>query len=258
MLETQETAKSELDKQKVMESEGHVNEDFGEVHCPYFVEVDRSSWLENEHLDIAEVVLTDLKLEDGFSGFELSHEFFQNSRYSLRFQMFNVGNILGGIKLGHWPVVACSDIHLEFVERVLDHTGDFTVMLSGVFDGPDEGVSGLVHLASLKFITLRPVLGIGFSEDMLSLRLRVEVLKSAFDACESLLDGSRHFWKKSLMNVMSWLRPEVMTSEIRYGVGSDMKVEVDSQAEIRDDIHYTRRHVRFDPASFYEAIRPSK
>ncbi|XP_028782280.1 LOW QUALITY PROTEIN: E3 ubiquitin-protein ligase SHPRH [Neltuma alba] len=258
ILETQSTAGTELDKQKILETGGQAKEDFGEVQNPYSVEVDRSSWLSNEHLDISEVVLTDLKLAEGFSGLELSEDFYQDFQYSLRFQVFNANHILGRIKLGHWPIVACSDIRLEFVRRVMDHIETCTVLLSGVFDGPDEGVSGLIHLASLKFITLRPVLGIRFSEDMLSLRLRVEVLKSAFDACESLLDGSRQLWKKSMMNVMSWLRPEIMTSELRYGVGSYMKAEVDPQTEIRDDSRCTWRHVRFDPAGFYEAIRPSK
>ncbi|XP_054788420.1 uncharacterized protein LOC129294236 isoform X2 [Prosopis cineraria] len=258
VLETQATVATELDKQKVLETGGQAREDFGEVHNPYFVEVDRSGWFSNEHLDISEVVLTDLKMREGFSGFELSDDFYQDFQHSLRFQVFNANQILGRIKLGHWPILASSDIHLEFVKRVMDHGETCTVLLSGVFDGPDEGVSGLIHLASLKFLTLRPVLGSRFSEDMPSLRLRVEILKGAFDACESLLDSSRQLWKKSMMNVMSWLRPEIMTSEVRYGVGCYMKVEVDPQTEIRDDTRYTQKHVNFNPAGFYEAIRPSK
>lgn len=52
------------------------------------------------------------------------------------------------------------------------------MLLSGIFDGPDEGVSGLVHLASLKFVTLRAVLGVRLSEDIHFLGIRVKVLKT--------------------------------------------------------------------------------
>lgn len=257
ILDTLATAGA--DEQKIVETGGEAKEDFGEIDKPYFVEVDRSSWLSNAHLDISEVVLTNLNLREDFSGFELSEDFYQDFQYSLRFRVSNVCQYLGRIKLGHWPILAYTDIHLEFVKRVtIDHMETCTVLLSGVFDGPDEGISALVHLANMKFFTLRPVLGIRFSEDMFSLRLRVEILKSAFDACESLLDGSRQLWKKSMVNVMSWLRPEIMTSEIRYGVDSYIKMEVDRQTEVGDNTSNTRKRVRFDPAGFYEAIRPSK
>lgn len=258
-LETHTTAGAELDKQKIGETGEEAKEDFGEIDKPYFVEVDRSSWLSSEHLDISEVVITDIDLKVDLSGLELSEDFYQDFQYSLRFRVCNVNHILGRIKLGHWPVLPYTDIHLEFVKRVaMDQMETCTVLLSGVFDGPDEGVSGLIHLASIKFLTLRPVLGIRTSEDMFSLRLRVEILKSAFNACESLLDGSRQLWKKSMMNVMSWLRPEIMTSETRYGVSSSMKMEVDPQTGMGDETCYAKKRVRFDPAGFYEAIRPSK
>jgi E3 ubiquitin-protein ligase SHPRH len=158
-------------------------------------------------------------------------------------------------------VLPYTDIHLEFVKRAtVDNTETCTVLLSGIFDGPDEGVSGLVHLTSLKFVTLRAVIGIKLSDDIPSLRIRVEVLKSAFDACESLLEVSRQLWKKSMINVMSWLRPEIMTSEVKYGFSSymDMDMEVDSQEETADDGGYAGKYSRFDPACFYEAIKPSK
>ncbi|XP_027329381.1 E3 ubiquitin-protein ligase SHPRH isoform X1 [Abrus precatorius] len=260
ILETNATAETELDKQNVVEAGEEAKIDSGGVDKPYFVEVDRSSWLSSEHLDISEVVLRDLNLREGFSGFELSEDFYQDLRYSLRFRVCNVNSVLGRIKLGHWPVLPYADIHLEFVKRVTDdhHVETCTVLLSGSFDGPNEGVSGLIHMASLKFVTLRPVLGIRLSEDISSLRVRVEVLESAFDACESLLDSSRQLWKKSMMNVMSWLRPEIMTSEVRYGFVSCMNMEVDPQKEMEDDTCNAKKHARFDPAGFYEAIKPSK
>ncbi|KAK7385443.1 hypothetical protein VNO78_31163 [Psophocarpus tetragonolobus] len=259
ILETNATAETELGTQNVVEGGEEAKGDSGGIDKPYFVEVDGSGWLSSEHLDISEVVLRDLNLREGCSGFELCEDFYRDQQYLLRFRVCNVSNLLGRIKLGHWPMIPYTDIHLEFVKRVtVDHVETYTVLLSGVFDGPNEGVSGLLHLASLKFVTLRPVFGVRISEEISSLRIRVEVLKSAFDACESILDNSRQLWKKSMMNVMSWLRPEIMTSEARYGFVSHMKMKVDPQAEMANDTCKARKHGRFDPAGFYEAIKPSK
>lgn len=186
-----------MDKQNVVEGGKRTKGDSSGIDKPYFVEVDRCCWLSSEQLDISEVVLRDLNLREGFSGFELSEDFYRDQQYLLRFQVCNVSNVLGRIKLGHWPVIPYTDIHLEVVRRVtVDHVETYTVLLSGIFDGPDEGVTGLLLLASLKFVTLRPVLGARLSEEISSLRVRVEVLKIAFDACESLLDSSRQLWKR--------------------------------------------------------------
>ncbi|KAL9315887.1 hypothetical protein ACSQ67_016888 [Phaseolus vulgaris] len=259
ILETDASAETELNKQNVGEGGEEAKGSYGNIDKPYFVEVARLDWLSSEHLDISEVVLRDLKLSEGFSGFELSEDFCRDQQYLLRFRVCNVSNVLGRIKLGHWPVLPYTDIHLEFARRVtVDHVETCTVLLSGVFDGPDEGVTGLLHLASLKFVTLRPVLGVRLSEEISSLRVRVEVLKSAFNACESLLDTSRQLWKKSMVNVMSWLRPEIMDLEVRYGFFSCMKMDGDPQTEMVDDTCKARKHARFDPAGLYEAIKPSK
>ncbi|MED6162424.1 hypothetical protein PIB30_070275, partial [Stylosanthes scabra] len=258
LVETNSTAGAELDKQIAEGTSKGVNNEL-EVDTPYFVEVDRSGWLLSEHLDVSEVVLSDIKLTEGFSGFELSEDFYQDPQYSLRFRVSNVNDVLSRIKLGHWPMLPYTDIHLELVKKdAVDNLETYTVLLSGIFDGPDEGLSGLVHLASLKIFTLRPVLGIRVSEDISSLRVRVEILKCAFDACESLLDVSRQLWKRSMMNVMSWLRPEIITSEVRYGFDSCMKMEVDPQADNVNNTSSTRKLTRFDPAGFYEAIKRSK
>lgn len=259
IVETNATTETELDKDNIVEAGEEEKSNFGDIDKPHFVEVDRSGWLSDEHLDISEVVLRDLNLREGFNGFELSEDFSQDPQFSFRFRLCNVGNVLGRIKHGHWPVLPYTDIHLEFVRRATtDNNETCTVMLSGIFDGPDEGVSGLVHLTSLKFVSLRVVPGIRLSEDIPSLRVRVEVLKSAFNACESLLESSRQLWKKSMMNVMSWLRPEMMTSEVRYGLSSYMEMEVDSQTDMEDNGSYEGECSRFDPAGFYEAIKPSK
>lgn len=216
---------------------------------PFFVDVDRSSWDSMEHRDISEIVLTKLNLCQEFVGFELSDEFY------LRFRLSNVNEHLGRIKLGHWPVLSSENIYLEFIKRrVVEKIEAFDVILYGQFDGSDEDVSGLVHLVSLKFLTLRVVPGVRLSEDASSFRLRVEVLQSAFDACESLLESTKLLWKKSMMSVMAWLRPEVTTSEARYGVHVS-GLEVGSNAELQND---SAEQSRFDVGRFYEAIKRSK
>ncbi|XP_038722963.1 E3 ubiquitin-protein ligase SHPRH isoform X2 [Tripterygium wilfordii] len=247
------------DKVKAPEIARAEKDEFVDAVKPYFVEVGMRSWLLHEHLDISELILTDLNLREGFSGFELNGDFYEDSKYSLRFQVCNVNDFINRIKLGHWPVISASDISLEFVKKCMTEAEETqSVILSGRFDGPDDGVSGLVHLASLEFLSLRPVLGAVFSKEMLSLRVRVEILKNAFDSCESLLENNRQLWKKSMVNVMSWLRPEVVTSEARYGGSWSAKIEVDLSEEMRAGISNSRKHVRFDVAGFYEAIKPSK
>ena len=214
----------------------------------------------NDHFDISEVILNDLNLREAYSSFRVNSDFYQESKYSLRFRVCNVDKfVLDRIKLGHWPVLSCGDISLECIEKsmVVDREVQ-SVIFSGSFDGPDDGITGLVHLASMEFLTLRPVLGFNCSEEMTRLRLRIEILKKAFDVCESLLENTRQPWKKSMMNVMAWLRPEVVTSEARYGVALSSEMRVDFVGEMENDISNSRKHVRFDVAGFYEAIKPSK
>ncbi|XP_022745300.1 E3 ubiquitin-protein ligase SHPRH isoform X3 [Durio zibethinus] len=222
---------------------------------PFFVEVDGASWHSDEHLDISEVVLIDLNLREGFAGYRIS----EDSKYSLRFRVCNVNEFVSRIKLGHWPVLSSSDVSLEFVEKsICDGAEKESVMLSGSFDGPDVGISALVHLASLKFMTLRPAMLVTLSESLPSFRVRVEILKSVFHDCESLLENTRQLWKKSMMNVMAWLRPEVMTSEAKYGIIEPMNMEVDLYLLTEDEASRSRKRARFDVAGFYEAIKPSK
>ncbi|CAK9136717.1 unnamed protein product [Ilex paraguariensis] len=248
------------DTQGELNDQNASNSEFeADVDIPFFVEVDGSNWVSVEHWDIAEILLTNLNISEEFYGYELSDEFYRNSKYSLRIRLSDVRGFIGRIKLGHWPVFNASSISLEIIEKnVLEDSETHSVMVVGNLDGPEEGVSGLVHLVNVKFLTLRPILGVTCSEDMSSIRLRVEILKSAFNACESLLDSTRSVWKKSMMSVMAWLRPEVMTSESRYGCNLPADMEIDLPVETDEDSSVSKKQIRFDAAVFYEAIKPSK
>ncbi|XP_042043992.1 uncharacterized protein LOC121789654, partial [Salvia splendens] len=225
----------------------------------FFVEMDKSSWGSVEHYDISEIVLMNLAVSEEFCGYKLSEEFYSDSRCYLRFKLSNVNEHLVRMKLGNWPVLRESDICLQFVmKRTAEEADTDVVMASGTVDGSDEGVTGLVHLTSLRYLTVRPVLGVEFSEGMPSVSIRVEILGSVFDECESLLDNTRQLWKKSMMNVMSWLRPEVMTSEARYGYNDVMNMEADELLVADGDTHASRQQVKFEVSRFYEAIKPSK
>ncbi|XP_065870034.1 uncharacterized protein [Euphorbia lathyris] len=250
-----DAVEAEPDKLKASETNSAEKGESVVVDIPFYVEVDRSHWGANEHRDISEVVLNDLNLREGYSNFRMNLEFYQESKYSLRFRVYNVDEfVLNHIRMGHWPL-SSSDIFLEFIEKSIVEDKEMqSVICSGILDGTDEGIVGLVHLISMKFLTLRPVLEFNCLEEMTSLRIRVEILEKAFDACESLLDNTRQLWKKSMMNVMSWLRPEVTTSEARYG----STMEINSVADIEDDTSNARKRARFDVAAFYEAIKPSK
>lgn len=226
------------------------------VDVPFFVEIDRSNWLSDQHIDISEIVLSDLNASDEFGHYILDEEFYRDSRYLLRFRVSNVNEHLTRIKLGHWPVLSATTICLEIVaKQEKDGLEETVVLVVGNFDGPDEGITGLVHLASLKFFTLRPVI---LPSCLPSIRMRVEILESAFDACESLLDTSRQLWKKSMMRVMAWLRPEAVTSEARYGYQMGAHADIGLASGPNESSSAARKFSRFDVASFYEAIKPSK
>lgn len=220
-----------------------------------YVEVDRTNWDSDEHLDISEVLLTNLNINPEFSADRFSGSCKEASNYLLRCRLCNVNKFVGRFKLGNWPVLLASDIYLEFIkECAKEEQAIDTVIVSGNFDGPDEGVSGLIHLISLKFLTLRPLQRFTFSEEVSSVRVRVEVTKKAFEACDSLLDTTRQFWKRSMISVMAWLRPEIMTSEARYGYIDSVGIE----DKMEENSSNSRKRARFDAAGFYEAIKPSK
>lgn len=226
------------------------------VDVPFFVEIDRSNWLSDKHMGISEIVLLDLNVSDEFGTCLLDEDFFRDSRYLLRFRVSNVNEHLTRIKLGHWHAFSATSVCLEIVaKQEKEGLEEMVVLIEGSFDGPDEGISGLVHLASLKFFTLRPVIVPSY---LASIRMKVEILKSAFDGCESLLDTSRQLWKKSMMNVMAWLRPEVVTAEARYGYQVAAHADIGLASGLDESSSSARKLSRFDVASFYEAIKPSK
>ncbi|KAJ8537180.1 hypothetical protein K7X08_035581 [Anisodus acutangulus] len=103
--------------------------------------------------------INDLNVSDEFGNYILDEEFCRVSRYLLRFRVSNVNEYLTRIKLGHWPVLSTSSICLEIVaKQEMAGLEETVALVVGSFDGPDEVISGLVHLASLKFFTLRPVI----------------------------------------------------------------------------------------------------
>lgn len=219
---------------------------------PFFIQTDRTCWTADEHLDISELVLTNLSLSPDvsllLSDCIPNENLYRNVNYSLRFRLCSARLNASGrhTRLGHWPIFSAGDVSLELVKN----SEAQSVILSGNFDGPDEGVSGLVHLCYLKFWTLRPIIDVGVrNSSLVSVRVRVQILRSAFDACESLLDITRQVWKKSIMGLMAWLRPEVMTSEAKYGVSNSASMDFDT---------HVKKRTSFDAATFYEAIKPLK
>ncbi|KAM7270916.1 hypothetical protein ACFE04_030130 [Oxalis oulophora] len=250
---SQKVVEAELDDKRSLGTNGEEKIEEEPVVFNHFLEVDRSNWGANEHLDISEVVLTDLKFGEDYcsSCFKIDDSFYHDTKYHLRFRVTS-NELIPKSKFGHQHLLlSSSDISLEFIEV---STGeDKEVILSGSFDGPDEGLSGLIHLVRLKFVTLRPVVDI---QVPFSVRIRVELLKQAFDACDSLLDSTRQKWYRSMTDVMAWLRPEVVTSEARYRISTrdhDLLGQIED-----DDTCNSRKQVRFDVAEFYEAIKPSK
>jgi E3 ubiquitin-protein ligase SHPRH len=217
-----------------------------EVRRDVRVEVDSSTWdlPDGDHRDVAEVVLRDVSV----SG-ELG-EAPRASRFSLRLLVRDAPE--EGFRIGNWPVVPSDCVLLEYVVNG-DHENG--VGFSGCFDGPDEGVAGLAHLVNLRFVTLRvqsfrALRNMG-EVQIESFSVRVEMMEQAFGACESLLEVARHPWRKSLMNMMAWLRPEVMTSAAIYGTdGLVLPMNADAIAAPKSDS-------QFDLAAFYEAVKPS-
>ncbi|KAI3952838.1 hypothetical protein MKX01_006881 [Papaver californicum] len=175
-----------------------------------FVEIDQTLCSTNEkHLDIAEVVLKDFNYK---SRDERLFDFEKDKEFSLRFRLCKPQEeLVDRFRFGHVAVMSARDIFLEFlVDKEMD-ADDKVVVFEGNFDGSDEGICSLIQLICQKILMVRPVKEVRVSEEeeFLSITLRVEILKSAFDLCESLLETSRKPWKRSMMSVMSWLRPEV-------------------------------------------------
>ncbi|KAI5008977.1 hypothetical protein ZWY2020_010025 [Hordeum vulgare] len=206
---------------------------------------------DGDRRDLAELVLCDVRLggdgESEWAGPGASEE--NGGRHPLRLRVRDAP--VGGFRLGRWPVVPSDCVLLEHHPEELGGG----VFVSGCFDGPDEGVSGLAHLVSMGFLALRVweyCSGDGSVPTMV-LRVRVEVMGRAFGACESLLEDARQPWRKSLMNVMAWVRPEVTMSSVMYWMDGLVP-----QIGGGDECDFTpKSDSQFDLAAFYEAIKPS-
>ncbi|WOK95874.1 hypothetical protein Cni_G04581 [Canna indica] len=231
-------------------------EEHSDCRKPIYIDLDCSNWDSSEHFDVAELTLNDVKLSDGIINYGLIKDSFSKFKFSLRFCLRNVKE--GSFRLGQWPVLSASEsIFLEYLvveDGNTEERRNCSVLLSGIFDGPDESVSSLVHLVSLKFMALRLIHVVEDFKDVPSFRFRVELLKNAFDACESLLETVRQPWRKSMMNAMSWLRPEVTTSESIYGLELISSSVYTEEAATNAPI----KHAQLDVAGFYEAIKPSR
>ncbi|KAG0481686.1 hypothetical protein HPP92_012544 [Vanilla planifolia] len=201
---------------------------------PFFIEIERRNSVFDEHLDIAEVVIDRVNFFEAIRDSLPTEDSSGGHKFSLRFCLLGV----------------------EERSFSLDGSRGTTVLFSGVFDGPDEGISGLVHLVNLKFMGVRFMAEPVNLSNHSSIRIRVEILRSAFDACGSVLEVVRQPWRRSMMSVMSWLRPEVLTSEVIYGIG---QTEVTGGYECSDTgSSGPIKHSKFDATRFYEAIKPSK
>lgn len=211
-----------------------------------FVKVDTDHSTSDKHFDVADIRVCDVRFSEGFSDAEFVRKIYSEADFSLRFRVLMGAD--ESVHVGNWPLLSAGNVYLEFVVgRQGDNEG--SVAFSGGFDASDEGITGLIHLVSQKLLTVRLVMEDAVSEGFPSFRARIDILKKAFDACEDLCETTRAPWKKSMMNVMAWLRPEVVTSEVRYGVHIPEFVQPASRFN---------KEPRFDALSFYEAISPSK
>lgn len=220
---------------------------------PFHVEVDSICSSTEGYSNIAEIVLDVISFANEETQTKLYREHKENINSCLRFSLYGVDE--SSFRLGHWPVLPSDSIVLENLIQCTDSRNDETIIFSGIFDGPDEAISGLVHLVSLKFVTLSIV----FEKPLFgpSVKLIAGVTSTAFDACQSLLENARQPWRKSMMRLMSWIRPEVVTSESIYNV---------SRSEVKlsdEDVEHTsngdcRKHTVFHTTDFFEAIKPSK
>ncbi|KAI3882577.1 hypothetical protein MKX03_010696 [Papaver bracteatum] len=218
--------------------------------------------INEKHLDIAEIILKDFNYKSRDAKL---FDFEKDKEFSLRFRLCNLQEEFANrLRFGHVAVMPAHDIFLELLVDKEMGEGDKVVVFEGNFDGSDEGISSLVQLISQKMLAVRPVKEVRVSEEeeFVSITLRVEILKTAFDLCGSLLETSRKPWKKSMMSVMSWLRPEVTTCGAIYaGIEETENMEIDacmdetvegsSGCDPRDSTN------GFDVAAFYDSIKPS-
>ncbi|KAK8918861.1 hypothetical protein KSP39_PZI021648 [Platanthera zijinensis] len=225
---------------------------------PFFIDIDPCTPASDEHFDVAEIALTNVSFLDGIRNNSQVEESYGEDNYYLRLCLSGLKE--GSFRLGNLPLMPADSIWLECV-RLGRHDSigsrETFILFSGQFDGPEESISGLVHLVSLKFLGLRLMMESIELPDNSSVRIRIEIMKSTFGACEYPLEAARQPWRRSMMSVMAWLRPEVMTSEVIYGK-NQAEVSVDHNKCHETSSSGSRDHSKFDVTGFYEAIKPSK
>ncbi|PKA53189.1 Putative SWI/SNF-related matrix-associated actin-dependent regulator of chromatin subfamily A member 3-like 2 [Apostasia shenzhenica] len=229
----------------------------GNSRKPFFVNVEQCSLASEEHFDVAEIILDNVNFSNVFKDDLLEEDCCGGQQFFLRFCLLGVEE--SSFRLGHFPLISADSILLEYVllgRHNLDGNRETTIIFSGVFDGPDESISGLVHLVTMKLLGVRLMLEDGKVPNYSPIRIRVELLEKAFEACESLLEIVRQPWRRSMMSVMSWLRPEVTMPEVIYGVNRAEGPMGYEHSET--NISSSRENSEFDVAGFYEAIKPSK
>ncbi|KAH9308738.1 hypothetical protein KI387_036649 [Taxus chinensis] len=211
-----------------------------------YVGIDSSSG----YFELAEVILCDFKF-----GKDMGCTYVEAQVLRLRLRLSMQDS-------GCWPMLPlpANGVSLEFLLSAKDASscqGDEDVLFEGHFDGPDKGVSALAHLISQGFLTLRTPTDQKVVEASSSCRVQIVITKKAFDVCGGLYGNLRHSWNKSMLNIMSWLRPEVTTDEAIYGpfasLNPDAASDLFPESDATDDLDN-----QFDTAAFYEAIRTSK
>eukprot|EP00250_Pteridium_aquilinum_P010690 c19568_g2_i1 orf=83-3961(+) len=144
---------------------------------------------------------------------------------------------------------------------------DSTSVISGYLDCADESISGFAYLFKAGYISVKPHLRVDTTEDKgkieVACRLTIGVTRKGFDGSSGLLDGAKSLWTRSMLKVMKWLRPELHTDEVIYGISENKPSSSSPRSSTQlfeSDEQETegRSQQAFDPSLLYEAIRPDQ
>lgn len=233
-----------------------------------YVDIDSNHNLaDDSYFGLAEVILCGVEYGEVSPSKHWQFDQDENVEFSLRLKLVVSENDTARIGWS-WPLTSANDVSVEVLIRASSTDScqineqeaigsSKSILFSGHFDGPDEGVCSLAHLISQGFMTLRLDEHNKVVDTRSSCRISIAITKKAFDVSNGVSCNVRQLWKKSMMNAISWLRPEVTTDEATYGPSTLEKREADSavftDTDVSDDLDN-----HFDTATFYEAIRPSK
>lgn len=233
-----------------------------------YVDIDSNHNLgDGSYFELAEVILCDVTYGEVPPSKHWQFDQYENTEFSLRLKLVVPQSDNARVGWG-WPLTSSNDISVEVLipasstdscqNNEKEAIGSSkSVLFSGQFDGPDEGVTSLAHLISQGFMTLRLNEHNKVVDTRSSCRISIAITKKAFDVSNGLSCTVRQPWKKSMMNAISWLRPEVTTDEVTYGVSTLEKREADHAVLTGSDASNELDN-NFDTANFYEAIRRSK